>query len=72
MSQVINWPNITYYGYIKSKDKIEELILVKIDNQLYKLRKNSNINGLIINKVYKDSIEVSFNKNKKFLYKGSS
>ncbi|WP_300570380.1 hypothetical protein [Flavobacterium sp.] len=64
---VLQWPAIFYYGYIKSKDKTEELILVKIDRQLHKLRKNDQIDGLTIKKVFNDSIEVSFYKEKKII-----
>ena len=58
----IPFPALQYYGYIKSKDKEEELILVKINNRLERVRLNDNIDGLIINKIYKDSIVVNFNK----------
>jgi hypothetical protein len=67
---IINWPTVSYYGYIKSKDKTEELILVKIDNELHKLRKNATVNGLIIKKVFNDSIEVVFNKEKRVIRVG--
>jgi hypothetical protein len=67
---IVNWPLVAYYGYIKSKDKTEELILVKIDNKLQKLRKNSEVNGLIIKKVFNDSIEVFFNNEKKIIRVG--
>ena len=67
--EAIQWPQIFYYGYIKSKDKTEELILIKVDNQLYKLRKNALVNGLLINKLYKDSIEVKYNNQSKKIYK---
>jgi hypothetical protein len=68
---IINWPMVSYYGYIKSKDKTEELILVKIDNQLHKLRKNSEVDGLIIKNVFNDSIEVFFNKEKRVVRVGN-
>jgi len=55
----INWPELKYYGYIKSKD--QELVLLKIDSKLHKLKLNDPINGLTIRKKYKDSIEVFFN-----------
>lgn len=58
----IQFPAVQYYGYIKSKDKKEELILVRINNRLERVRLNDNIDGLIINKIYKDSIVVNFNK----------
>jgi hypothetical protein len=61
------WPLVDYYGYIKSKEKVQELILVKIDNRLHKLRKADEVDGLFINKVYNDSIEVTFNKEKRVI-----
>lgn len=63
------WPQVSYYGYIKSQQKIEELVLVKIDNRFLKVRKNQNVDGLIIKRIFKDSIEIGFNKEKKVIYK---
>lgn len=62
---VITWPFISYHGYIKSKEKNEALVLVKIDKKLYKVRKDEQIEGVTIKKVYSDSIELSFNTEKK-------
>lgn len=64
---IVSWPSVFYYGYIKSRGKTEELILVKIENNLHKLRKNSEVDGLIIKKVFNDSIEVLFNKEKRMI-----
>lgn len=60
-NEEIFFPMVQYFGYIKSKDKKEELILVKINNRLEHVRLNSNIEGLVIKKIYKDSISVYFN-----------
>lgn len=57
----IDWPTLTYYGYIASKERNEDLILLKIDSKLHKLKLNDPVNGLIVKKKYKDSIEVFFN-----------
>lgn len=59
--EVILFPSVQYFGYIKSKDKKEELILVKINNRLERVRLNSTIDGLVIKKIYKDSVTVFFN-----------
>ncbi|RTY91798.1 hypothetical protein [Flavobacterium sp. GT3R68] len=64
---IINWPSITYHGYIKSKDKNAELVLVKINSKLYKLRKKDQVEGVTLQKVYTDSIELDFNKEKKVI-----
>jgi len=61
----LSWPTLQYYGYLKSKDK--ELVLLKIDSKLYKLKLNEAQNGLIIKKKFKDSIEVSFNSESKII-----
>lgn len=61
----IHWPTLTYYGYLKSKD--QELVLLKIDSKLCKLKLNDPINGLIVKKKYKDSIEVYFNSQSKII-----
>ena len=59
-------PTIHYFGVIKSSSKKEELIIVKINNVVKKIRLNSEFEGVKVNKVFKDSILVSFNK--KMLY----
>jgi len=61
----LSWPALKYYGYLKSKD--QELILLKIDSKLCKLKLNDPINGLIVKKKYKDSIEVFFNAQTKII-----
>jgi hypothetical protein len=59
------FPMVHYFGYIKSKDKKEELILLKINNRLERVRLNSNVSGLVVKKIYKDSVIVFFNKETK-------
>lgn len=65
---VLYWPEINYYGYIKSSLKTEEMILIKVDNKLYKARKKDNVGGVVIKRIFKDSIEMSFKKENKFIY----
>ncbi|HEX8576767.1 MAG TPA: hypothetical protein VF677_10790 [Flavobacterium sp.] len=64
---VSNWPSISYHGYIKSKNKTDELVLIMINKKLYKLRKNDDINGIKLYKIYKDSVELTLNKQKKII-----
>lgn len=64
---VNNWPSISYHGYIKSKNKADELVLIMMDKKLYKLRKNDDINGITLYKIYKDSVELILNKQKKII-----
>ena len=61
--EILNWPLISYHGYINSKDRKDELlILVNIDKKLHKLKLNVQSEGITVKKVYKDSIEIDFNK----------
>jgi len=62
----ISWPQLQYFGYIKSNT--QELVLLKIDSKLHKLKLNDEVNGLIIRKKYKDSIEVFFNSQSKVIH----
>jgi hypothetical protein len=57
----LRWPALVYFGYIGSKERNEEVVLLKIDSKLCKLKLNYPINGLIVKKRYKDSVEVYFN-----------
>lgn len=59
-------PTIQYFGVIKSSSKKDELIIVKINNVVKKIRLNSEFEGVKFNKVFKDSILISYNK--KMLY----
>jgi len=62
----LNWPTLKYFGYLKSKD--QELVLLKIDSKLHKLKLNDNINGLVVKRKFKDSIEVSFNSENRIIH----
>jgi hypothetical protein len=57
----LHWPMLAYCGYIGNKERNEELVLLKIDSKLFKLKLNDQVNGLVVKKRYKDSIEVFFN-----------
>ena len=63
----LSWPVLKYYGYIASKERNEEVVLLKIDSKLCKLKLNTPFNGLTVKKKYKDSIEVFFNAQTKMI-----
>lgn len=65
----VNWPSISYYGFVKGEQKDTKLVLIKINNRLYRKRELNTINDVTIVKAYSDSITVSFNKNKKTIQK---
>jgi len=59
VKSTIPWPQLQYYGYLKSNN--QELVLLKIDSKLHKMKLNDEVNGLVVKKKFKDSIEVAFN-----------
>lgn len=63
------FPIVQYFGYIKSQDKTQKLILLKVNNRIERVRLNDNIDGLIVKQIYKDSVTVSFNKIEKSISK---
>jgi hypothetical protein len=63
--EMIMWPEIAYYGYIK--DGNGQLALIKINAKLYRLRKQQQVESLIIKTIYNDSIELELNKEKRII-----
>lgn len=63
------FPVVKYFGFIKSQDKKEELILMKINNTLHKTRLNGNCDGVTVKKIYKDSVQVVFGKETRIIKK---
>lgn len=65
----IIWPQIQYYGFVKSNNSKNELVVIKIDGKLYKARNKENIDELKILRTYSDSVEIELNSNKRFFYR---
>lgn len=62
----VNWPTLKYFGYLKSKD--QELVLLRIDSKLHKLKLNDPVDGLVVKRKFKDSIEVIFNSQTRIIH----
>lgn len=58
------WPSIKYYGFIKSQEK-KQLLLVKVGNTLHRVHAGQTIGDIVVEKVFKDSIRVAFQKEKR-------
>ncbi len=69
IEKIINWPNITYHGYIKSKERLEVLVLVQIDGRVHKLKKNNLIGDLVLKNIYDDSLEFALENKIKIIKK---
>lgn len=65
----IIWPQIQYYGFVKSNNSKNELVVIKIDGKLYKARNKENIDELKILRTYSDSVEMELHRNKRFFYR---
>ena len=69
IESAVKWPKINYYGFVKGAKSSSELVLIKIDNKLHKIREGDQIDNIAIKKVYRDSIMVLMNKSLKSIKK---
>jgi len=63
------WPKLSYYGYIRGMNSSSELVLIKVNNKLHKIREGDDIEGVYIKRVYRDSIIVKMEKQTKVIVK---
>lgn len=59
------WPRIEYYGFVKGKQNVDKMVLIKVNKALLRKREHESIADLKIVKAYSDSIIVSLNQNHK-------
>ena len=63
-------PFIEYYGYIKSNSPSQkELVMIKSNGMLLKIKLGEEKEGVKVLKIFKDSIQFSFNKEKYYVRK---
>lgn len=65
----IPWPQIQYYGFVKAENNDNPLVLLRVNNDLERIRKGNKINGLLIKEIYRDSILVVFENEKRIFAK---
>jgi len=65
----IVWPVIVYGGVIKNQNSNKLWGFVQINGQVNIVKEGDVINEIQVKKIMKDSIEVQFGKQKKFVYK---
>ena len=63
------WPSIRYYGFVRGETSNRPLILLRIDDNLQRIRQNSRVDGLIIQQVFKDSIVIKLKNEKRIFHK---
>ncbi len=54
-------PKIEYYGYIKSTNQESQLVLVKLNHKLFKLRIGQSEQGVKVMKINNDSVLITYN-----------
>lgn len=69
VNPIIKWPTITYHGFVKGDGKTTRLILLKIENKLYRKREKETIKEVTLIKAHNDSLIVMFNNSKKTIKK---
>lgn len=65
--QVLSWPSIQYYGYIK-RNNDPEVYLLKVNNHSLRFRKGETKDDITLTKVFNDSIILSFEKKERTFY----
>lgn len=63
------WPRIEYNGIIKNQKSNKEMVLMQINGQNYMMKSGETKDGVELFKVFRDSVEVHFAKEKKFIHK---
>jgi hypothetical protein len=66
---IIKWPSIVYGGTIKNQQSKKQVALVEINGTSNMMRLEEEIAGVQLKKIYKDSIEVVFQQQKKVIVK---
>jgi type II secretory pathway component PulC len=69
VAEPIQWPAITYGGVIKSRKSNVPLCMVSINGQTNFMKEGEVAAGIQLKKIYKDSIDVLFRKEKKVVRK---
>lgn len=65
----ISWPTLSFKGTIIKKNPKTEYCMLTINDKEVMMKINDAIDGIILRKIYKDSIKVEFNKSVKTVLK---
>jgi hypothetical protein len=68
--KVQHWPKIKYFGTVKNNSSKKALCIVNIDDMLFNLREGESVlDGIVIKKIYRDSLYIQQGKNFKMVKK---
>lgn len=68
-NKIVNWPQISYHGFVKSQVQNEKLVVLKINNEIFRKRVKALVNDIFIKKAYGDSILLRYKKEEKMFYR---
>jgi hypothetical protein len=63
------WPVIEYHGLIENSQNKSKVAMIHIDNAVHLMLEGHTTSGIKLTKILPDSIQVEFNKQKKFIWK---
>lgn len=69
LNKEVVFPNMEYYGYIKSVNNNEQLVLMKLEHKIFKLKTGQSELGVTVLKTSNDSVLVSYKGVKKSIKK---
>lgn len=59
VTKPILWPKIEYLGFVKSNSNKDRLGLVRIDGKLHRVKRNTEVAGIRIEKISSDALVIS-------------
>lgn len=65
----VPWPTLGYSGMIKNQKSAVQLAMLQVNGQNYTLKAGQSAEGVQILQIYRDSVEVTFQKEKRIIRK---
>ena len=63
------WPALAYSGMIKNQRSSIQLAMLQVNGQSYNIKSGETVEGVQVMKIYRDSVEVIFQKEKRTIRK---
>ena len=65
----VSMPNVVYMGMIKNQKQNKQIVMIQINGTINNMKAGDKIDGVELVKIYKDSVEMKFNKERFFVKK---
>ncbi len=63
----VSMPNVVYMGMIKNQKQNKQIVMIQINGNINNMIVGDKIDGVELVKIYKDSVEMKFNKERFFV-----